>query len=124
LRKEAAVYCPRCGVGQPDEHRFCFACGTPLPRSLLPARGPKLSQWFEAMPVAPTDPAKSFVRVSCYLEEIEVESEGATVRIPSNHVRFSIWVDDQAMCAASLPDDEARALARFVLEFVPDGAPV
>jgi hypothetical protein len=83
-----------------------------------------VSQWFEAMPVAPTDPVRSFVRVSCYLEEIEVESEGASVRIPSHHVRFSIWVDDQATCAASLPDDEARALARFVLQSVPDGAAV
>ncbi|MGH2683056.1 MAG: hypothetical protein ACRDIX_07470 [Actinomycetota bacterium] len=74
--------------------------------------------------MAPTDPAEAYLRASCYLEEIEVESEGDTVRIPSHHVRFSVWVNDQAMCAVSLPDDEARALASFVLESVEDGARV
>jgi hypothetical protein len=39
-------------------------------------------------------------------------------------VRFSVWVHDQAVCAISLPDDEARNLARFVLESVDDGARV
>lgn len=118
------MYCPHCGVGQPDDHRYCFACGAPLPRRLLPPKAPKVSRWFEAIPVAPTDPPQSYVRVSCYLEEIEMESEGATVRIPSNHVRFSIWVTDEVMCAASLPDEEARALARFVLASIPDGVTV
>lgn len=117
------MYCPRCGVGQPDDHRFCFACGAPLPLHLLRPKGPKVSRWFEAIPVASTDPPRSYVRVSCYLEEIEIESEGATARIPSHHVRFSIWVNDQAMCAASLPDHEARALGRFVLESVADTVP-
>lgn len=118
------MYCPRCGVAQPDEHRYCFACGSRLPTLLLPPRGPKVSRWFRGIPVAPTDAAESYLRTSCYLEEIEVESEGRTVRIPSRHVRFSVWVHDEAVCAMSLPDDEARDLARFVLDSVPDEARV
>jgi hypothetical protein len=122
--KEVPMYCPRCGVTQPDQHRFCFACGDRLPTHLLPPKGPKVSRWFRGIPVAPTDPAEAYLRTSCYLEEFEMESDGATVRIPSHHVRFSIWVNDQAMCAVSLPDDEARELARFVLESVDDDARV
>jgi hypothetical protein len=124
VKKEAVMFCPRCGVAQPDEHRFCFACGARLPRHLLPPKGPKVSRWFRGIPVAPTDAAESYLRTSCYLGEIEVESEGGTVRIPSHHVRFSVWVRDQAVCAISLPDDEARDLARFVLESVEDGVTV
>ena len=38
--KETTMYCPNCGFGQPDTHRFCISCGLPLPRELPPARGP------------------------------------------------------------------------------------
>jgi hypothetical protein len=36
-------------------------------------------------------------------------------------VRFSIWVEDTAVAALSLPDDEAASLGEFLLAAVPNG---
>lgn len=108
------MFCPDCGLRQPDRHRFCFSCGGPLPRHLLRSHGPKVSEWFRAIPVVPEDPETAALRVSRYLEEIEIESGGRSVRVPSHHVRFSIWVLDRALAAISLPDDEATKLSEFL----------
>jgi hypothetical protein len=57
--------------------------------------------------------------VSCYLEEFEIESGGQTVRVPRDHVRFSVWIDDQAVCAVSVPNDEAERLIDFLQAWLP-----
>jgi hypothetical protein len=54
------------------------------------------------------------LRVSRYLKEFEIKTEDGSVRIPAHHVRFSIWSVDRALCAVSIPDDEANALAAFL----------
>ena len=114
--------CPRCGVERRPDHRFCPSCGAPLPS---PARGstPKVSEWFWSVPVGPGDPPQAALRVSCYLEEIDLESEGATVRVPRDHVRFSVWVDDHAICAVSIPNHEAERLVEFLRAWLPGTDP-
>jgi len=82
-------------------------------------RAPKVTQWFWTIPVTPEDPGQAALRVSCYLEEFEIESEGSSVRIPRDHVRFSVWVDDQAVAAVSIPNDEAQRLIEFLQAWVP-----
>ena len=72
------------------------------------------------MPVAPTDPDSAALRVTRYLEEVEMRSDEGSVRVPSHHVRFSMWVEDRAMCALSISDDEAEELASFLLATVPE----
>lgn len=109
------MYCPRCGLKQPVEHRFCVSCGTTLPRHLLGQSGPKVSRWFPSIPVSPLDPPQGALRVTRYLEEFEMETAEGSVRVPSHHARFSIWADDRALCALSIPDDEAQELAEFLL---------
>jgi hypothetical protein len=115
------MYCPQCGLQQPRDHRFCLACGSRLPPRVLARRGPKVSRWFWAVPVAPQDDPNTALRISRYLQEYEIESAEGSVRIPSHHVRISIWVRDQAVAALSLPDGEARALADFLTATVIDG---
>jgi hypothetical protein len=109
------MLCPSCGVRQPGEHRFCIACGTLLPREILRRRGPKESRWFLSVPVLPADPPQAALRASRYLEEFEAVTPDGSVVIPDHHVRFSVWVDDAAVTAISLPDDEAAKLGEFLL---------
>jgi hypothetical protein len=118
------VFCPRCGLRQPVDHRFCVACGTHLPGHLLRQKRPKVSRWFLGIPVGAEDPPSAALRVSRYLEEIVIEAPEGTTAIPSRHVRFSVWVDDTAVAAVSLPDDEATAVADFLLAAVPNGEEV
>ena len=73
------------------------------------------------MPVAPSDPEHAALRVTRYLDEFEIETADGSVRVPSHHVRFSIWVDDHAVCAVSIPDDEAADLAAFLRATVRNG---
>ena len=113
------MFCPTCGVQQPDEHRFCFSCGALLPRRLIGRRGPKESRWFLSVPVLPDDPPRGALRVSRYLEEFEARTPEGSVLVPSHHVRFSVWVDDAVVTAISLPDDEATKLGEFLLAQVP-----
>ena len=121
------MFCPRCGMKQPMEHQFCVSCGERLPREMLRASGPKVSRWFLSIPVAPDDPPSAALRVSRYLEEIEITTSDGSVRVPSHHVRFSIWVNDRAVAAVSIPDDEADRLAQFLVAWIPEepvaGAP-
>jgi hypothetical protein len=70
-------------------------------------------------PVAPEDPPHAALRVSRYLEEIELRTPDGSVRVPSHHVRFSVWIEDRAVCAVSIPDDEAEELAEFLMAWVP-----
>jgi hypothetical protein len=114
------VFCPRCGLKQPRDHHFCVSCGARLPRELLREARPKVSRWFWTIPVAQGDPLHAAVRVSRYLEEIELSSAEGSVKVPSNHVRISVWIDDHAVCAVSIPDDEAEKLAEFLLAWAPD----
>ncbi len=75
----------------------------------------KLSRWFLGFPVVEADPPRQALRVSRYLEEVELTSEEGTVRVPKHHVRFSIWNEDRCIAAVSLPEDEAAELAEFLL---------
>jgi hypothetical protein len=115
------MFCPSCGIRQPAEHRFCASCGARLPGEPLRPAGPKVSRWFLSIPVAPDDPPSAALRVSRYLEEIEITTSDGSVRVPSHHVRFSIWVNDRAVAAISIPDDEADRLAEFLGAWIPEG---
>jgi hypothetical protein len=86
-----------------------------------PERSPKISRWFLSLPVAPDDPDHGALRVTRYVEEVVISTREGSVRVPSQHVRFSIWVDDHAVCAISIPDDEAAELAAFLDATVPHG---
>ena len=112
------MFCPSCGQRQPTEHRYCVTCGTcgtRVPHELLRRTGPKVTRWFWGMPVVPSDPPNAALRVSRYVESVEVRTDRGSARVPSHHVRFSIWHDDHAVCAVSIPDDEAESLAGFLL---------
>jgi hypothetical protein len=115
------MYCPSCGLMQPLEYRFCASCGTQLPREPLRADVPKVTRWFAGMPVHPDDSPTAMLRVSRYLDEFEIETDEGSVRVPSHHVRFSVWVEDRVTCAVSIPDSEAQALAEFLQAEVADG---
>jgi hypothetical protein len=115
------MYCLSCGLMQPLEHRFCASCGTRLPHDMPRARGPKVTRWFAGIPVHPDDSPAAMLRVSRYLDEFEIETGDGSVRVPSHHVRFSVWLEDRATCAVSIPDSEARGLADFLLAEVRDG---
>ena len=113
------MFCPQCGLKQPTAHHFCVACGWKLPRDLMRHRGPKVSRWFWTIPVVPEDAPHAALRVSRYLDEIEITTAEGSVRVPSNHVRISVWIDDRAVAAISIPDDEAERLARFLMDWAP-----
>jgi zinc-ribbon domain len=117
------MFCPTCGVRQPDEHRFCFSCGARLPLELTGRHGPKESRWFLSVPVLPEDPLRGALRVSRYLEEFEATTPEGSVLVPSHHVRFPVWVDDAVVTAISLPDDEATKLGEFLLAQVTETQP-
>lgn len=107
------MFCPRCGVEQPQDHGFCSSCGERLPAGSRPRR-PKVSRWFWSIPVVAEDDPGLALRVSRYVEEFELHTDEGTVRIPNHHVRVSIWQDDRVVAALSLPDDEAEELAKFL----------
>lgn len=109
------MFCPQCGVRQPDDHRFCFSCGRQLPHDLVAFPGGKVSRWFLAVPIEPDERPGSALRVTRYAKELVVESAEGTVVVPANHVRLSFWVEDQVVCGLSLADDEAESLAKFLL---------
>ena len=75
----------------------------------------KITRWFRSLPVSSGDPDFGAVRVTRYVHDYEIETEEGSVRVPSHHVRISLWIDDRAVCALSIPDDEAEELARFLL---------
>jgi hypothetical protein len=67
------------------------------------------------LPVVPQDRAGTAIRVTRYLEEFDWSTEEGTVRVPAQHVRFSIWISDEVQAAASISADDARALAQFLV---------
>src|SRR3954469_19223743 len=111
-------------MGQPSEHGFCVSCGVRLPTEMLRPAGPKVSRWFLSIPVAPDAPAPAPRRGSRSLEEVGTTTSDGAFRVPSHHVRFSIWVNDRAVAAISIPEDEAADLAQFLGAWIPeDGEP-
>ncbi len=110
------VYCPGCRFKQPSEHRFCYRCGRALPTDLLDDAPSKLARFFAGVKIDDGDPENAYLRVSCYRKEQTFQSAEGSVMIPGRHVRFSIWVKDQAKCVLSIPETEARDLAHFIDE--------
>jgi hypothetical protein len=110
------IFCPQCRLHQPGAHVFCVRCGTELPSHLLQAASPKRVRFFPGVRVADKDPEGAWLRVSCYLQEQRFSSSEGEVTIPAHHVRFSIWVENEALCALSIPETEARGLAAFITE--------
>ncbi len=108
------MFCPRCGYGQSSDHSYCVACGAALP-VWQPASGPKESRWYVAVPVVPQDPPGAAVRVSRYTQEFDWETDDGAVRVPADHVRISVWVDDEVRAAVSLSETDAHDLALFLL---------
>lgn len=110
------IFCPACRLRQPTEHYFCVRCGHALPAHLLHGPPVKRARFFAGVKVSEGDPANAFLRVSCYLKEQTFSTPEGSVVIPGHHVRFSIWDDDRAQCVLSIPETEARELARFIEE--------
>ena len=110
------VFCPECRFKQPGDHKFCYRCGREMPRHLAHSSPSKSARFFAGVRVDRADPENAFLRVSCYRRDQTFESPEGSVVIPGNHVRFSIWVNDQAKCVLSLPETEARDLSRFIDE--------
>jgi hypothetical protein len=110
------VFCPDCRFKQPSEHKFCFRCGRLLSRHLADVTPSKLARFFAGVKVDQADPENAYLRVSCYRREQTFDSAEGSVVIPGSHVRFSIWVNDEAKCVLSVPETEARDLSRFIEE--------
>jgi hypothetical protein len=108
------IYCPSCRLEQPTDHTFCVSCGTPLPVQLVTERPGKVARFFAGVKVDEHDPEHGFLRVSCYRSEEQLQGAEGSVRIPQHHVRFSVWVADEARCVLSLPISEARELCSFL----------
>ena len=110
-----SIFCPECRLSQPTGHVYCVTCGTSLPTHLLePPAGVKSARLFPGIKVSEGDPEGAFLRVSCYLKEQVFRSKEGSVTIPGRHVRFSVWVEDEARCVMSIPESEAHSLASFI----------
>jgi hypothetical protein len=98
------------------EHRFCARCGAALPRHLLerPPEPAKSFRLFAGVKIDERDPDGAYLRVSCYKRDQTFATEEGSVTIPGHHVRFSVWIDNAAVCVISLPETEARELAGFL----------
>lgn len=107
------IFCPQCRLHQPADHVYCVRCGSDLPGHLLPQPA-KTARFFAGVKVSDDDPEGAFLRVSCYLRDQVFEAPEGSVRVPGEHVRFSVWVRNEARCVLSLPAGEARALAQYI----------
>lgn len=88
-----------------------------MPAHLLEDSGRvKAARYFPGVKVSDGDPEGAFLRVTCYLKEQVFESPEGSVTIPGRHVRFSVWVGNEARCVMSIPESEARDLAAFVTD--------
>jgi hypothetical protein len=108
------IYCPQCRQQQPAVHIYCFRCGEPLPSEAMHGTPNKAARFFAGTKVSDGDPEGAYLRVSCYLREQTVTSDEGSVTIPGHHVRFSVWVGNEARCVISIPEGEALDLARFI----------
>ncbi|MGI8407356.1 MAG: hypothetical protein ACR2L3_02455 [Actinomycetota bacterium] len=110
------MFCPGCRLKQPTDHTYCIACGVQLPTHLLGDLTPnKVARFFAGIKVGNDDPETGFLKVSCYLKDHTIKTWEGSVSIPGNHVRVSMWVDDESRCVMSLPASEAREMAGFIL---------
>ena len=114
------MFCPTCRLEQPADHTYCVRCGVSLPAELLneDAAG-KRTQWFAGVKVAPGDPENAFLRVSHYSKDQRFEAPEGSVTVPGHHVRFSVWVGDEARCVISVSETEGRALQAFLAQELP-----
>jgi hypothetical protein len=108
------MYCSRCGSGQPDDHRFCAACGAQLPVESGNERTPKVTRLYLGVQTSEHDAPGAVLRVSGYLEDHEFSAPEGTVTVPGDHVRFSVWVVDRPVAAISLTASDADELAHFL----------
>ncbi|MBA2536817.1 MAG: hypothetical protein H0V20_05195 [Actinobacteria bacterium] len=96
--------CPDCGSPVDESFRYCPWCAAP--------QRLKLVDFFRPHPLIEQDQTKA-LRVSRYLAG----------PAPERHVRFSVWDDAgahaRARAAVSLDEDEARRLARFLVDSAP-----
>ena len=104
------MFCPTCRLEQPAEHAYCVRCGASLPSELLRGDPGKRTQWFAGVKVAPGDPENAYLRVSHYSKDQLLEAAEGSVTVPGHHVRFSVWVGDEARCVISVSETEGRAL--------------
>lgn len=112
----ANMFCPQCRLEQPTEHVYCVRCSASLPGYLLDNVPSKRMRFFAGLRVTDADPEGAFLRVSCYLKEQIFSSPEGSVKIPGNHVRFSVWVGAEARSVISIPESEARELATFITD--------
>ena len=108
------IFCPQCRLRQPSAHRFCVRCGELLPTSLLQDTSTKVWRFFAGVKVGDGDPEDGYLRVSRYRRDVTVEAPEGSVVIPGQHVRFSIWSGERALCVLSLPESEAKELVAFL----------
>ncbi len=87
-----------------------------MPTHLLDPPSAKRVRFFAGTKVGEGDPEGAFLRVSCYLRDQTVTSPEGSVVIPGHHVRFSVWVGDEARCVVSIPESEAQGLAAFLVQ--------
>jgi hypothetical protein len=95
-------------------HRFCARCGHLLPATLLAPGGSKVGRFFAGVKIGDGDPEDGYLRVSRYRRDVMFESPEGSVVVPGEHVRFSIWSGERALCVLSLPESEARELVSFL----------
>lgn len=107
------IFCPACRLQQPTSHTYCARCGAVLPTELV-TEARKSARFFAGVKVAEGDPEAGYLRASHYRATERLEGGEAAVEVPSEHVRFSVWVDDRAQCVISLPISEARELTSFL----------
>ena len=110
------VYCPQCRLHQPSTHAYCLRCGATIPTHLVEDLPVKRARYFAGVKVSDGDPEGAFLKVSCYLKEQTFQAPEGAVTIPGRHVRFSVWVGNEARCVMSIPESEARDLAAFMTE--------
>lgn len=107
------MFCPTCRLEQPTSHTYCVRCGAELPVDLLTTPR-KSARFFAGIKVREDDPSSGFLRVTHYRDSEELHGGSDVVEVATEHVRFSVWVDDRAQCVISLPASEARELVRFL----------
>jgi hypothetical protein len=74
----------------------------------------KTSRFYPAVKVAPDDSENAYLRASCYLERQEFTSPEGSIVFDGRHVRFSVWIGDEARCVLSISETEALDLAAFI----------
>jgi hypothetical protein len=95
-----------------------MSCGVRLDPDAVETSGPKVTRLFRSIPVGPADDPDAMLRVTRYVEEVQIQTEDGSVVIPNHHVRLSIWHGDKASSVISIPDSEAEELARFLARIV------